>query len=336
MAGALERRLFYIPSFKIYGGVAGLYDFGPPGCAVKANLLAQWRQHFVLHENMLEIECPAVTPEVVLKTSGHVEKFIDLMVKDVKTQTCFRADHLLEDVIEPMLKDPTVPRDKKKAMELDKNRVDEMSPEELGGKLKEYGVKAPDTGNDLTSPFPFNLMFATQIGPMGNNQAYFRPETAQGIFVNFRDLLYYNGGRLPFAGAQVGRGYRNEIAPRQGLLRVREFEMAEIEHFVHPEKKVRIFAEQPASVERNTKRENCKEREGMREGERCLRQQRQARSSSQSIPLPPLRSPPSDSHTHLARLQGPPALCLGGRPGAASLQPRAPGRRGEAHGNDAG
>lgn len=236
-ASALERRLFYVPSYKIYGGVAGLYDFGPPGCAVKSNLLQQWRQHFVLEENMLEIECPAVTPECVLRASGHVEKFTDLMVRDVKTHQCYRADHLLEGHLEPMLEDPTVPRDQRKAMELDLNRTDEMSPEELGGKLESYRVKAPDTGNDLTAPFPFNLMFATQIGPMGNNQGFFRPETAQGIFVNFRDLLYYNGGRLPFAGAQVGRGYRNEIAPRQGLLRVREFEMAEIEHFVNPDKK---------------------------------------------------------------------------------------------------
>ncbi|RYQ83000.1 hypothetical protein Ahy_B10g101613 [Arachis hypogaea] len=77
----LERRLFYIPSFKIYRGVAGLYDYGPPGCAVKSN-------HFVLEENMLEVDCPYVTPEVVLKASGHVDKFTDLMVKDEKTGTC--------------------------------------------------------------------------------------------------------------------------------------------------------------------------------------------------------------------------------------------------------
>lgn len=80
MSNALESRLFYIPSFKIYGGVAGLYDYGPPGCAVKANLQAYWRQHFVLNEGMLEVECPSVTPEVVLQASGHVERFTDLMV----------------------------------------------------------------------------------------------------------------------------------------------------------------------------------------------------------------------------------------------------------------
>ena len=82
MAGALERRLFYIPSFKIYGGVAGLYDFGPPGCAVKANLLAQWRQHFVVEENLMEIEDTCVMQHRVLDASGHVAKFSDFVVKD--------------------------------------------------------------------------------------------------------------------------------------------------------------------------------------------------------------------------------------------------------------
>lgn len=96
VSNALERRLFYIPAFKIYGGIAGLYDYGPPGCAVKANILQFWRQHYVMEENMLEVECPCVTPEVVLKASGHVEKFTDLMVKDLKTLACYRADHLLK------------------------------------------------------------------------------------------------------------------------------------------------------------------------------------------------------------------------------------------------
>lgn len=77
----LERRLFYIPSFKIYGSVGGFFDYGPPGCALKSNFLQAWRQHFVVEENMLEVECPAVTPEVVLKTSGHVERFLDFMVR---------------------------------------------------------------------------------------------------------------------------------------------------------------------------------------------------------------------------------------------------------------
>lgn len=90
LANALERRMFYIPSFKIYGSVAGFYDYGPPGCAIKSNITQAWRQHFVLEENMLELECPAVTPEIVLKASGHVERFTDFMITDAKTGECYR------------------------------------------------------------------------------------------------------------------------------------------------------------------------------------------------------------------------------------------------------
>ena len=251
MSGALEQRLFYIPSFKIYGGVAGLYDYGPPGCAVKSNLQAFWRQHFVLNEGMLELECPSVTPEVVLQASGHVEKFTDLMVKDVVTKDCFRADHLVEENLERILADPMTPADRRRELEDMLARIEEFTAEEMGAAIVNLGIKAPETKNDLSAPYPFNLMFPTQIGPSGAAQGFLRPETAQGIFVNFRDLLYYNGGKLPFAAAQVGQSFRNEIAPRAGLLRVREFTQAEIEHFVHPEKKEHARFNEVADVELN-------------------------------------------------------------------------------------
>ncbi|XAR48248.1 Glycine--tRNA ligase [Bertholletia excelsa] len=238
VVNTLERRLFYIPSFKIYRGVAGLYDYGPPGCAVKSNVLAFWRQHFVLEENMLEVDCPCVTPEVVLKASGHVEKFTDLMVKDEKTGTCYRADHLLKDFCKEKLeKDLTLSPEKVAELKHVLAVLDDLSAEELGAKIKHYGITAPDTKNPLSDPYPFNLMFQTSIGPSGLSPGYMRPETAQGIFVNFKDLYYYNGNKLPFAAAQIGQAFRNEISPRQGLLRVREFTLAEIEHFVDPEDK---------------------------------------------------------------------------------------------------
>ncbi|PWZ37737.1 Glycine--tRNA ligase, mitochondrial 1 [Zea mays] len=226
VTNTLERRLFFVPSFKIYGGVAGLYDYGPPGCAVKANVLAFWRQHFVLEEGMLEVDCPCVTPEVVLKASGHVDKFTDLMVKDEKTGNCYRADHLLKDFCKDKLeKDHTLSPE----MAEEYNRVlailDDLTAEQLGAKIREYKIVAPDTKNSLSDPYPFNLMFQTSIGPSGLSPGYMRPETAQGIFVNFKDLYYYNGNKLPFAAAQIG------------LLRVREFTLAEIEHFVDPEDK---------------------------------------------------------------------------------------------------
>ncbi|CAD7695721.1 unnamed protein product [Ostreobium quekettii] len=235
----LERRLFFIPSFKIYGGVKGLYDFGPPGCAIKQNITRFWREHFVLEEAMLEVECPAVTPEVVLQASGHVERFTDFMVTDMKTGECYRADHLLEAALEALLDDPksTLSEEERKEVADTLASVEELDCEALGATMTKYGVKAPDTKNDISAPFPFNLMFKTSIGPKGDMVGYLRPETAQNIFVNFRDLLYYNGGKLPFAAAQIGQSFRNEISPRAGLLRVREFTQAEIEHFLNPSDK---------------------------------------------------------------------------------------------------
>ena len=106
--------------------------------------------------------------------------------------------------------------------------IDGLGKEELTKIFKDYDIKSPDTGNALTEPEPFNLMFKTDIGPAGNLTGFLRPETAQGMFVNFAKLIEYTGGRLPFAAAQVGLGFRNEIAPRNGLIRVREFQMAEI------------------------------------------------------------------------------------------------------------
>jgi glycyl-tRNA synthetase len=100
----LRRRLFYTPAFEIYGGVSGLYDYGPPGCSLMANIIDLWRKHFVLEEDMLEVDCTMLTPHEVLKTSGHVEKFADWMCKDPKTGEIFRADHLVEEVLEARLK----------------------------------------------------------------------------------------------------------------------------------------------------------------------------------------------------------------------------------------
>ncbi|KAK9902771.1 hypothetical protein WJX75_005632 [Coccomyxa subellipsoidea] len=239
MTNVLERRLFFIPSFKIYGSVAGFYDFGPPGCAIKQNVTQLWRQHFILEESMLEVECPAVTPEAVLKASGHVDRFTDFMVTDMKTGECHRADHLLKAALEALLEDPKAGLTPEKKTEAEDvlARIDELDSIGLGTALTRYGVKTPDTKNDISAPFPFNLMFRTSIGPKGDAVGYLRPETAQGIFVNFKDLLYYNGGKLPFAAAQIGQSYRNEISPRAGLLRVREFTQAEIEHFVNPDDK---------------------------------------------------------------------------------------------------
>ena len=260
----LRRRLFYTPSFEVYGGVSGLYDYGPPGCALLANIVDTWRKHFVLEEDMLELDCTALTPHEVLKTSGHVDKFADWMCKDPKSGEIFRADHLVEEVLESRLignkeargekievdEEKEAKKKKKKAKETkvvmleDKEvqeyeevlaRIDNYDGDELGELITKYNIKNPTTGGDLEQPKAFNLMFQTDIGPTGNLKGYLRPETAQGQFLNFQKLLEFNNQAMPFASASIGKSFRNEISPRSGLLRVREFLMAEIEHFVDPE-----------------------------------------------------------------------------------------------------
>lgn len=260
--GLLRRRMFFTPAFEIYGGVAGLYDYGPPGCALQSNIIDVWRKHFVLEEDMLEVDCTVLTPHDVLKTSGHVDRFADWMCKDPKNGDIMRADHFVEDVLEARLKGDKEargeevkekekdPKRKKKAkgheaVKLDDNvvkeyeevlaKIDNYNGGELGELIKKYDLKNPATGVLPSDPVSFNLMFQTAIGPSSNLPGYMRPETAQGQFLNFAKLLDYNQQQMPFASASIGRSYRNEISPRSGLLRVREFLMAEIEHFVDPE-----------------------------------------------------------------------------------------------------
>jgi len=233
----LLRKFFYVPSFEIYGGVAGLYDYGPPGCSLMANLQSFWRQHFVLSESMLEISCSSMTPEVVLKASGHVDRFTDFMVQDTVTNEYHRADKLLEERCEQLLALPDTKGNQVyfDAVTAAAAKAGSMTKPELEAAIKEFGVTA--NGNPVSEVSTFNLMFKTSIGPTGKAVGYLRPETAQGIFVNFRRLYEYNNHKLPFAAAQIGLAYRNEIAPRAGLLRVREFPLAEIEHFVNPSDK---------------------------------------------------------------------------------------------------
>ncbi|PAV17731.1 glycyl-tRNA synthetase [Pyrrhoderma noxium] len=260
----LNRRFFYAPAFEIYGGVAGLYDYGPPGSALQANIIAEWRRHFIVEEHMLELDTTIMTPAPVFETSGHVARFADWMVKDTKTGDVLRADHLVGGVLEARLAGDKEARgqsatlakedDKKKkkkvkttAVKLEDDvvkeyenilaQLDNYSGPELGELCRKYNITNPDTGNEVGEPQQFNLMFASSIGPTGQHPGFLRPETAQGHFLNFSRLLEFNNGRVPFASAHIGKSFRNEISPRAGLLRVREFTMAEIEHYVDPEDK---------------------------------------------------------------------------------------------------
>ena len=169
-----------------------------------------WRKHFVLTESMLEMECTCLTPEVVLKTSGHVDRFTDLMVKDPETGECFRADKLLEEAIDALLEaNPTMPAEEQEDHLRTQRQADAFTPAELDALLTKYECKAPTSGKPYSPSFPFNLMFKTSIGPEGTAVGFLRPETAQGLFVNFRRLLDANAQKMPFAAAQIGLGFRN-------------------------------------------------------------------------------------------------------------------------------
>merc|ERR1719210_3191606 len=160
------------------------------------------------------------------------------MVKDLSDESKFyRADKLLEEVMEKKMEEPECTEAQRQEYTIVKNQADAYSREEIGAVFKKYGIKSPDTGADLSDPYEFNLMFPTPIGPGGYLQGYLRPETAQGIFLNYKYCCEQNANRLPFGVAQVGRAFRNEIAPRAGLTRQREFTQAEIEFFVNPSNK---------------------------------------------------------------------------------------------------
>lgn len=211
-----KRRGFLWPAYDIYGSVAGLYDYGPLGAALKNNIEDHWRRLYVHGEGFQEISCPIVAPEPVFKASGHVDAFSDMFVECTKCGETFRADHL--------------------AGGLDPNPAS-LGEEGLGKLLRENGVVCPECKGELTAPKRFNLMFKTSIGAGHGKTAYLRPETAQGMFVNFSQIYRYGREKLPVGAVQIGRAFRNEISPRQGLIRLRELNMMEAELFVHPEDK---------------------------------------------------------------------------------------------------
>ncbi len=212
-----KRRGFFFPSFESYGGVAGLYTYGPNGAALKRHLEDAWRDRFTVKEGNFEIHAPTVTPKPVLDASGHTDAFDDMLIECGECGETHRADHLVEDATE--LED-----------------AESVPPEEMAGLIEDHDIRCPECGASLVDrPVEsFNLMFETAIGPGDSTPGFLRPETAQSIFVEFPRLAEYARSELPFGVTQIGPGYRNEISPRRGLVRVREFGMAELELFVDP------------------------------------------------------------------------------------------------------
>ncbi len=211
-----KRRGFIWPSYEIYGGVAGMYDYGPLGFGLRNNIVDVWRSLYKGREGFVEIDSEYVGPREVFKASGHLDKFADKITYCTKCGAPFRADHLVKDCCE---------------------NPDTMTEKQLEDAFEKFGIKCLTCGGKLGPVEDFNLMFRTTIGPGTARVGYLRPETAQGIFMNFLNLYRYNREKLPLGVMQTGRSYRNEIAPRQGMIRMREFNQMEVELFIDPEDK---------------------------------------------------------------------------------------------------
>lgn len=213
-----KRRGFIYQGSEIYGGLAGTWDYGPLGVQLKRNITNLWWKTFVEdREDMYGLDAAILMNQKVWQASGHTGAgFADPLVEDLKTKKRYRADHLLED-----------------------NGVENpeaMTYEQMDAVINEKGIKSPD-GNDLSKVRVFNMMFETNVGPIQSDdaKAYLRPENAQAMFVNYRNVLDTFYPDLPFGIAQIGRAFRNEISPREFIFRVREFELAEFEYFINPD-----------------------------------------------------------------------------------------------------
>ncbi|QGA84321.1 glycine--tRNA ligase [Halomicrobium sp. LC1Hm] len=213
-----KRRGFFLQSAGAYGGVSGFYTFGPSGAALKQNIEDTWRDRFTIQEGNMEVDAPTVMPEPVFEASGHLDGFDDMLVECPECGESHRADHIVED-------------------NTDIEEAESIPVAEVEELIAEYELVCPTCGTGLAGQAieDFNLMFETNIGPGSADPGYLRPETAQGIFIEFPQLAEYARNQLPFGVTQIGRAYRNEISPRKSLLRVREFTQAELELFVDPE-----------------------------------------------------------------------------------------------------
>jgi glycyl-tRNA synthetase len=213
-----KRRGYFFQSSGAYGGVGGFYTFGPQGASLKGNVEDAWRDRFAVAEGNMEIDAPTIMPEPVFEASGHLEGFDDMLIECPECGESSRADHVVEDNTEY-----------EDAESLPIPEVEEV--------IAEYELVCPACGAGLAGQAveTFNLMFDTNIGPGDSQPGYLRPETAQGIFVEFPRLKEYARNQLPFGVTQIGRAYRNEISPRRSIIRTREFTQAELEYFVDPE-----------------------------------------------------------------------------------------------------
>ena len=219
-----KRRGFIYQGSDVYGGLSGTWDYGPLGVQLKRNIMNLWWRMFVdERDDIYGVDAAILMNPKVWKASGHVDTFVDPLCEDTVNHRRYRTDHILKD-----------------------NGVDAdgLTMEQMDEVIAERGIKSPD-GNPLSKSRTFNMMFKTNVGATESEDsvAYLRPETAQGIFTNFKNVVDSFYPDLPFGIAQQGKAFRNEIAPRDFVFRSREFEQMEIEYFVNPENWQEAFDE---------------------------------------------------------------------------------------------
>ena len=239
-----KRRGFIWPTSECYGAVAGFIDYGPLGAMMKRRVENIWRDFYVIQEGYYEIECPTIAQEAVFIASGHVKGFSDKMCQCPHCKEYLRADHVAEggNICNASI----------------------MKNEDLAAAITSCKCLACEAVLGTVAVFNFNLMFSTTIGPGSQRIGYLRPETAQGMFVDFARLLRFYRDKLPFGAVQIGKSYRNEISPRQGMIRLREFTQAEAEIFVHPNEKnhhpsFKRYAEYPVPLLTYVRQQNCED-----------------------------------------------------------------------------
>src|SRR5512141_1612949 len=269
-----KRRGFIFQSSEIYGGINGFWDYGPLGAELKRNIKEHWWRSMTQRDNVVGLEASIIMHPKIWEASGHTSTFTDLMVDCLFTKKRFRADQIdplsgtvyhyegaLDPVSKKVLNEPfsaiVLPgKSEDSARKLAYRYYQErgITGAQLIGERTEQVQNStrfnPENGSLLTEARPFNLMFKTYIGPVESqdNVAYLRPETAQAIFAQFKNVLEVSREKVPFGICQIGKAFRNEINPRNFTFRSREFEQMELEYFIKPEEAVAAQAGQVAKV----------------------------------------------------------------------------------------
>ncbi|MCG2827197.1 MAG: glycine--tRNA ligase, partial [Thermoplasmatales archaeon] len=211
-----KRRGFIWPAVEIYGGLAGFYDYGHLGAMLKRKWENLWLKYFLNLGDYYLIDPVNILPESSLKASGHTEHFTDILIECSKCKHSFRADHLIE--------------------EKTGESAEGLTVQEIDAMIKNLKIGCPDCKGRLGDASVFNMMFPVSVGPKGKDKAFLRPETAQGVYLNFRREFETLRKKLPLGLAVIGKAYRNEISPRQGVYRMRELIQAELQIFFDPDK----------------------------------------------------------------------------------------------------